>query len=57
MVRRAAGGGTPATDALTAAGIAFEAVEYAHHADATDFGAEAARETGIDPTHLFKTSS
>lgn len=48
-------GGTPATLALTAAGIAFEAVEYTHHADATDFGAEVVRETGLEASHIFKT--
>ena len=42
MARRKPSGGTPATDALAAAGIAFESVEYTHHVDATDFGAEAA---------------
>lgn len=55
MARRRSTGGTPAADALTTAGIAFEPVEYTHHDEATDFGAEAARETGIDPTTIFKT--
>lgn len=55
MARRKRAGGTPATDALTAAGLTFEAVEYTHHDDATDFGAEAARETGIDASVIFKT--
>ena len=48
-------GGTPATEALIAAGIAFETVEYTHHDDATDFGAEVARETGLEASHIFKT--
>lgn len=55
MARRKPAGGTPATDATAAAGVAFTPVEYTHHDDATDFGAEAARETGLDPAHLFKT--
>lgn len=55
MARRKAPGGTPATDALIAAGVAFEPVEYAHHDDATDFGAEVTRETGLDAAVVFKT--
>ncbi len=55
MARRKAPGGTPATDALTAAGVAFEPVEYAHHDDATGFGAEVTRETGLDAAVVFKT--
>lgn len=55
MARRKPAGGTPATDALTTAGITFEAVEYSHHDDATDFGAEAARETGLPASSIFKT--
>lgn len=53
--RKKTPGGTPATEALTAAGVGFTLVEYTHHDDATDFGAEAARETGIDATRVFKT--
>lgn len=48
-------GGTPATDALAAAGIAYTAVEYTHHDDATDFGDEVVRETGWDAAQVFKT--
>ena len=36
------GAGTPATVALTAAGIAFTAHAYEHHDTATNFGEEAA---------------
>lgn len=50
-----AAGGTPATRALAAAGVAHTLVPYEHHEDATDFGAEAARETGADPRRVFKT--
>lgn len=52
---RKGSGGTPATDALAAAGAAFTAVEYTHHDDATDFGDEAVRETGRDAAQVFKT--
>lgn len=48
-------GGTPATDALTAARVRFTPVEYGHHAEATDFGAEVIRQTGLDPASVFKT--
>lgn len=48
-------GGTPATDALTAAGIAFTLHTYTHHEDSRDFGAEAARELGVDELRIFKT--
>lgn len=48
-------GGTPATDALSAAGIAFTLHSYTHHDDSRDFGAEAARELGIDELRIFKT--
>lgn len=48
-------GGTPATDALTAAGIAFTLRPYTHHEGSRDFGAEAARELGVDEHRIFKT--
>lgn len=48
-------GGTPATDALTAAGISFTLHSYTHHDDSRDFGAEAARELGVDELRIFKT--
>lgn len=48
-------GGTPATDALTTAGIAFTLHSYTHHDDSRDFGAEAARELGVDELRIFKT--
>ena len=55
MAKKKHPAGTPALQALLAAGIAFEPVEYTHHGDSHDFGAEAARETGIDPARLYKT--
>lgn len=55
MARRKATGGTPATDALARAGLAFEPVEYPHHDDASDFGDEVVRETGLAASAVFKT--
>ncbi|GAA1919862.1 Cys-tRNA(Pro) deacylase [Nocardioides hwasunensis] len=49
------GGGTPATLALTAAGIAFEARAYEHDPRATSYGLEAAEALGADPATVFKT--
>lgn len=48
-------GGTPATDALTRAGVAFVLHPYDHDPDATNFGDEAAAALGIDPLRIFKT--
>lgn len=48
-------GGTPATVALEAAGIAFSLHEYAHDPRATSFGLEAAVNLGLDPDRVFKT--
>ncbi|MCS5722407.1 Cys-tRNA(Pro) deacylase [Herbiconiux sp. CPCC 203407] len=50
-----AGPTTAATRALRAAGIRFVPHAYRHDAAATDFGAEAARELGIEPARVFKT--
>ncbi len=46
---------TAATQALERAGIAFTPHSYVHDAAASDFGAEAARELGVDPARVFKT--
>lgn len=48
-------GGTPATVALTAAGIAFEVRAYEHDPRATSYGTEAAEALGVDPARVFKT--
>lgn len=48
-------GGTPATVALTAAGIRFTLHEYPHDPRATSFGLEAAEALGLDPRQVFKT--
>ncbi|MFB9165796.1 Cys-tRNA(Pro) deacylase [Arthrobacter psychrochitiniphilus] len=50
-----AGPGTPATIALTKAGIAFTAHAYAHDPAATSYGMEAADVLGIAPERVFKT--
>ncbi|MEO7079491.1 MAG: YbaK/EbsC family protein, partial [Rhodococcus sp. (in: high G+C Gram-positive bacteria)] len=46
---------TPATVALTAAGIQFTGHDYAHDPGETNFGDEAARVLGLDPDRVFKT--
>ena len=48
-------GGTPATVALTRAGIAFSLHPYDHHDDAMSFGAEAAAALEVSPSEIFKT--
>jgi Cys-tRNA(Pro)/Cys-tRNA(Cys) deacylase len=47
--------GTPATVALTAAGIAFIPHAYEHDAATTNFGLEAASALDLDPDQVFKT--
>ena len=54
-VTKAKSGGTPATVALTRAGIVFTLHPYTHHEDATSFGDEAAAALGVAPTEIFKT--
>ena len=48
-------GGTPATVALTRAGIEFRLHEYAHDPRAESYGLEAAAALGLDPARVFKT--
>jgi Cys-tRNA(Pro)/Cys-tRNA(Cys) deacylase len=55
VAKKKSGGGTPATVALTAAGIAFTLHEYVHDARAASFGLEAAEALGVDPACVFKT--
>lgn len=55
MARRDATGGTPATIALTAAGIAFTAHAYDHDPRATSYGEEAAAALGLSVDEVFKT--
>lgn len=55
MAKKKSTGGTPATVALTRAGIAFTPHEYAHDPRADSYGLEAAAALGIDPARVFKT--
>lgn len=55
MARRDATGGTPATLALTAAGIAFTTHAYDHDPRATSYGEEAATALGLTVDEVFKT--
>jgi Cys-tRNA(Pro)/Cys-tRNA(Cys) deacylase len=48
-------GGTPATVALTRAGIAFTEHSYAHDPGASSYGLEAAEVLGLDPQRVLKT--
>jgi Cys-tRNA(Pro)/Cys-tRNA(Cys) deacylase len=48
-------GGTPATVALTSAGIDFTLHEYDHDPRAESFGTEAAQALGLAPERVFKT--
>jgi Cys-tRNA(Pro)/Cys-tRNA(Cys) deacylase len=54
-VARKAHGGTPATLALTQAGVSFTLHPYEHHDDTTSYGEEAAAALGIDRADIFKT--
>lgn len=47
--------GTPATVALTAAGIPFAEHAYHHDPATTNYGLEAASALGLDPDRVFKT--
>lgn len=49
------GPGTPATAALTTAGIAFTSHTYEHDPRADSYGLEAADALGLDPDSVFKT--
>lgn len=48
------GGGTPATVALTEAGVEFRLRPY-EHGESTHYGEEAAAALGVEPTMIFKT--
>ena len=52
---KAASAGTPATVALTKAGVAFTAHGYEHDPAAGSFGTEAAEAMGVVPERVFKT--
>lgn len=55
MTRQKATAGTPATVALTAAGIPFTAHPYEHDPSAPSYGLEAAEALGVEPDRVFKT--
>ena len=54
MARKSAGA-TPATTALTRAGVSFTLHPYEHDPRAESFGLEAASALGLDPAQVFKT--
>lgn len=47
--------GTPAIDALRAAGVSFELRAYEHDPRAPSYGLEAAEALGVEPDRVFKT--
>lgn len=55
MAKKRPGGGTPATLALSAAGIGFTLHHYEHDPRAASYGLEAAEALGVDPARVFKT--
>ena len=55
MAKRKSPGGTPATVALTRAGVEFTVHEYAHDPRAESYGSEAAEALGLDPARVYKT--
>ena len=48
-------GRTPATTALTRAGVAFTEHTYEHDPGVASYGLEAAQALGLDPAQVFKT--
>ncbi|GAB3009460.1 Cys-tRNA(Pro) deacylase [Streptomyces pseudoechinosporeus] len=48
-------GGTPATVALTAAGVAYTVHAYEHDPSHSSYGEEAAEAMGVSPERVFKT--
>ncbi|MEU1436502.1 Cys-tRNA(Pro) deacylase [Streptomyces sp. NPDC005775] len=48
-------GGTPATVALTAAGVEFTVHAYEHDPASASYGEEAAEALGVSPDRVFKT--
>ncbi len=55
MAKKQRTGGTPATTALAAAGVAFTVHDYAHDPRSESYGDEAAAALGIAPSRVFKT--
>jgi Cys-tRNA(Pro)/Cys-tRNA(Cys) deacylase len=55
VARKQGTGGTPATVALTRAGVAFTEHVYTHDPGATSYGTEAADALGLEPARVLKT--
>lgn len=55
MAKKKPAGGTPATLALSAAGVDFELHHYDHDPRAASYGLEAAEALGVEPARVFKT--
>jgi Cys-tRNA(Pro)/Cys-tRNA(Cys) deacylase len=55
MAKKSGPGGTPATAALTRAGVRFTVHTYDHDPAASSFGLEAADALGLDPARVYKT--
>lgn len=55
MAKKQAAGGTPATVALTGAGVAFTLRPYDHDPAAPSYGLEAAEALEVEPARVFKT--
>lgn len=55
MAKKKGAGGTPATVALSAAGVWFELHPYEHDPRAASYGLEAAEVLGVAPEQVFKT--
>jgi Cys-tRNA(Pro)/Cys-tRNA(Cys) deacylase len=55
MGRKKTSAGTPATVALTRAGVPFTTHPYDHDPSAASYGLEAAELLGLDPAQVFKT--
>lgn len=55
MAKKTRSAGTPATTALTRAGVPFTTHAYEHDPAAASYGLEAAEALGLDPETVFKT--
>lgn len=55
MAKRKSGGGTPATVALTAAGVEYRIHSFDHDPDTGSYGMEAAAALGVPEDRVFKT--
>jgi Cys-tRNA(Pro)/Cys-tRNA(Cys) deacylase len=55
VAKQKSAGGTPATVALTRAGVRFTEHSYEHDPGAASYGMEAAEVLGLDPAQVFKT--